>query len=205
MAKKKKKKKQAVVRQMSSPIKLIQQKGRNLELDQCWLMKDWQEINFCQIFIVRKHQSGKFTVAIYLVDLLCQGVKDTSFHFNIDEFEKDELLKAMHEHLDMELVDYTLVHNIIYGAVDFGEEFEIKSHKDFYKVTQFLLEDDDDEIELIEISLGHEGLPAVTIDSNAPASFRANELRIANHLEKVAGPDNYVVIEMDYDVEDDLM
>lgn len=54
--------------------------------------------------------------------------------------------------------DYSLVHNIIFGANEFAEDNGYKVCKNF-NLTQFILEEDTEEIELIDIEFGRDGEP----------------------------------------------
>ena len=45
------------------------------------------------IIIARKHSNDNLTFGIYLVDLLCLGVKDSFYGFNIPEQEYRELIE----------------------------------------------------------------------------------------------------------------
>jgi len=105
------------------------------------------------------HANGNITVCFYLVDLLCLGVKDTHYMFNITETKYREQLYDISEQMEIELCDYTLVHNIIFAGLEFAEEYGFKPHKDFTSVTEFMLEEDTDDIELIEIECGRDGKP----------------------------------------------
>jgi hypothetical protein len=59
-------------------------------------------------------------------------------------------------------VAYPLVHNIIYGANAFAEDCGFKIHRDF-ELTQYVLEDDTDEIEYIDIEFGKNGEPFLIV------------------------------------------
>lgn len=58
-------------------------------------------------------------------------------------------------------IDYNLAHNIIYGGNEYAEEHGFKIHKDFEKLTQYILEVDDDKIPLIDVEFGKDGKPLV--------------------------------------------
>lgn len=99
---------------------------------------------------------------VFIVDLLARGVKDTHYQFNVPE---DEFFYNIDESL-FEEADYSLVHNIIYGAVTFADEHGFKPHKDF-AITEYILEEDTDAIELVDIEFGIDGEPAFVAETDS--------------------------------------
>lgn len=79
---------------MLSPENYIRQKGRSLPIHECLINTDWKQANTANILICRLQPSGKYTVGIYLVDLLCLGVKDTNYFFNLPEDEYQKVVNA---------------------------------------------------------------------------------------------------------------
>ena len=99
----------------------------------------------------------------------------------------------------MERVSYELVHNIVYAGLDYADVLGFKPHKDF-AVAQYILEDDSDDIELMEIECGIDGKPAFI---RGPYDNDAKVARIIANLEKTAGPGNYIFINEDKDWDED--
>lgn len=130
-----------------------------------------------QVIIMRRHVNGNITTGIYLVDLLCLGVKDAAYFFNEPELELEERFGDSFTEMFME-VDYPLAHNIVYAGHDFALEYDIKPHADF-DIAKFILEEDNDAIELIEIEVGHNGKPHLVVrqagqNSDALAKLKKN-------------------------------
>lgn len=144
-----------------SPENYIRTKARNLPLGNCYINANWQSFGMATIIVIRKHTNGNFTVGVYLVDTFARGTKDTFYRFNIDKQSLDEIIDGTGSQLT--IADYVLVHNIIYGANNFAEEHDFKISKEF-RTTQYILEEDDDNIELIEFEFGQNGEPLI-IDS----------------------------------------
>ena len=138
-----------------SPKKYIVSKARTLPIYKCLISEIWEKSKLATIVVMRKHTNGNVTAGIYLVDLLALGTKDTFFEFSINE---KEFLEKVSDNKLVE-VDYTLVHNIIYGANAFATEHGFRIHRDFLSITQFILEEDTEEIPLIELEFGQEGKP----------------------------------------------
>jgi len=193
MARSRKRKKKGKVvkmntqKQTTSPEKYIRTKGRSLPIETCWITDHWQKSGMADIFVVRKHPRGQRSIGIYLVDLYCLGVKDTFYRFSIDDYEYKELIEKMNgQEMDFVEIDYNTVHNIIYGAIEFAEEYEFSPSKDFIKTTQYLLKEAEDvEVPFIEIPFGREGKPFVVARPEQPMTH------VLQQLERVAGPGGY--------------
>lgn len=152
-----KKKKQGGQPVQLSPEKYILTRARTLPIYKCLITKDWETSGMASIIVMRKHVNNHVTAGFYLVDLLALGVKDTHFQFNVTEEYINDILDKSIDIRDE--ADYVLVHNIIYGAVSFAEDFNKEPHKDF-DITQFILEEDTDDIALMDIPFGIDGKPA---------------------------------------------
>lgn len=109
------------------------------------------------IIVVRKHTEAKFTFGVYLVDLFALGTKNTFFNFSQTQQTIDEVISKT----DFIEIDYNKAHNIIYGANQFAEDNGFKIHKNFKKITQYILEIDNYKIPLIDIEFGKDGKPLI--------------------------------------------
>jgi len=190
------KKNSGKVVQMLSPENYIRTKARTLPLFECWINTDWEEVNLASCIVSRKHSNGNITYCFYLVDLLCQGVKNTHFVFNGTLSQYKDFLAQTEEDISLELVDYVLVHNVIHAGIEYADEYEFKPCKDFTSTTQYFLEKDNDDIELMEIECGgDDGLPVYLYSSSTTTAKELN--RIIAHLKRTAGPDNYTLVDED--------
>ncbi len=185
------KKNKAKVVQMLSPENYIRQKGRTLPIYECWVNTDWDENKLASIIVARKHTNENFTIGIYLVDLNCLGVKNADCFFNISYSEYRDILEQSREEYDISSVEYTLVHNIVYAGIEYAEEFGFEPHKKF-EIARFLLEEDTDEIDLIEIECGHNGTPMYV---SGPSENKTRVNQIIAQLEKTAGSGNYTFVD----------
>jgi hypothetical protein len=147
-----------------SPEKYIRTRARTLPIGECWVNDNWQEAGMANIIVARKHVTGNLTLGIYLVDTFALGVKNTFFRFNIRKEDYNELVAGFKENFrdtngsEYVRTEYAEVHNIIYGANAFAEDNDFKPCEDF-ELTQYILEEDDDRIELIEYEFGKDGKP----------------------------------------------
>ncbi|RLD83020.1 MAG: hypothetical protein DRJ07_07470, partial [Bacteroidetes bacterium] len=154
MAKSRKRKKgNYKVAQKFNENSFLKNQLRKLPIDNCYIISNWKESGQTTIIITRKHINDNYSAAIFYVDLLCAGVKETFFVTNKHKDEIEDFLED-----DDVTCSYALVHNIIWGAVEFADEIGIKPHKDFIK-TQYFLEEDTEEIEFMDIEFGKLGSP----------------------------------------------
>jgi hypothetical protein len=87
-----------------------------------------------------------------------------------------------------EQISYALAHNIIYSAVAFAEEYGFKPHKDFTSITRFMLDEDTEDVELIEVECGKNDKPFYVC---GPYDDRKKAEAIIAQLERTAGKGNY--------------
>jgi hypothetical protein len=183
------KSRQGKVIQMMSPENYIRQRARTLPLHECLVNTGWEDSHMANVLISRKHSNGYITACLYLVDLFCQGVKDTTWFFNIPYFEYKDIIDDIRDQMDIDHIKYELAHNIIFAAIEFAEEYGFYPHKDFSSVTSFMLEEDTDEIELIDIECGLNGKPAYI---RTPNHSEREASMIISKLEKNPGAGNYI-------------
>jgi tetratricopeptide (TPR) repeat protein len=170
------------------PDKYIQTKTRSLPIHECLINPDWQTSGMATILVSRKQPSGNLIAGVYLVDIFCLGLKNTNYFFNesLAHYES-EFKDIIYTHQTYKPCDYTLAHNIIYGAIAYAEELGFKPNKDF-AVSRFILEEDDDHIDLIELDFGREGKPCFI------AGPYDNVSLIIKKLTAAVGEGNFTVI-----------
>ena len=198
MAKKKKGKVVPLKPALLSAENYIKTQARSLPIAECWITKDWQSVGMCNVIVARRHKNENTTLGIYLVDLYCLGLKDADYEFNVSPAD----YKRVKQHSgQIELCDYVLAHNIIYGAMAFAEDYGFKPHKDF-AIAQFILEEDDDHVELMDLEFGMNGEPFYT---RGPNDNNAKINMIRSTLLRTAGEGNFTIIDSidDRDWEDD--
>lgn len=199
--------KKGKVIQMLSPENYIRKKARTLPILECLVSTEWEETRMPTVVIARNHTNGTITVCTYLVDLGCLGVKDSMFLFNVTMPKYSDLKEKISSGIEMTEVDYPLAHNIILAGVEYAAEFGFKPCKEYESVTKFMLEEDSEEIELIEIECGTDGKPLYV---QGPFEDTTRARQIIAQLEKTAGPGNYHFIlnvgnnSMDDDEDGDL-
>jgi len=162
----------------------IRTRARNLPVHKCYVNQNWQKTQIANIVITRKHTNGNITIGGYFVDLKLQGVKDCVYSFNESPLQTDELVKRYPEMYQE--CDYELAHNIIHAGLEFAGDYGFEPHKDF-KIAQYILEEDTDDIPLMEIPLGDDGVPVLELH---PGQSGQHEIAL---LKKTAGANFRIV------------
>jgi len=191
MAKKKQKKQQG--QQFLSPDKYIRQKVRTLDIGTCYISEDIENVGEGHVIVTRNHTGGRISLAFFLVDIWCVGVKDSFYRLRMEDYEVDEMID--HAGIFREC-SYNEAHNWIYGAIAYAEDAGIEPDKSF-ALTQYFLEEDTDDIPIIEYEFGKYGQPLLVAHSHLEAS------RYLPLLQKNLGEGKFKYIIKDDDSEDD--
>ncbi len=137
-----------------TPFEFVKTKARTFPIHKCYINSDWYEMGLVNIIIVRRKPGGSFLAGIYSLETYLKGIIRTRAFANISEKEIDEYLEIIaprkrDENMIVE-IDYTLAHNIIYGAIAFAKTQSFEPEFEF-DCTQYILEEDDGKIEKIEL------------------------------------------------------
>jgi len=182
------KKRKSPTQGKQTPEKYLRTQARKLPIYECLINNGWDQSMMANILVTRKHSNGRYSSAVYLVDLYCLGVKGSEFFFNQREEEFTDFKNEFYPDDFFKTVDYTLIHNIIFAGIEFAEEYGFAPCKEFTKNTQFLLEEDTDDIEVIEIECGSDDMPVIIVGKdNKLESEKAYQ-----HLLNTVGPDKFI-------------
>ena len=154
MAKKKNKNKGGGAPKPLSDKEFIKQKIRSLPIGRCFCSCDFESRGIGFVIVSRKHQNGKTSLAVFLLDTFCLGVKDTYYKLRLDDYEFDDFIADLPS--SVEPCSYELAHNWVYEAEQFASEVGLDPHKDF-AITKYFLEEDTDDIPIIDLPLGKDG------------------------------------------------
>ncbi|MFK7981647.1 MAG: hypothetical protein AB8G86_16815 [Saprospiraceae bacterium] len=216
MAKSKNRKKKKKVNQAVKikPANYIRKYARKLPIHECLIRDNWEAAKFSPVIVSRKKANGDIIIANYIVDMQCLGVKDTFFRFDLSPMRYREIVEEMGRVMDVNFIpiETNLVHNIIYGAVEFAEDCGFEPHKDFTTTTEYLL-DHVESIDYIEIDFGGEdGKPfffAGPYDDSKKIMDTLNKTVGEGNFHytiEIARPDDYEIdYEIDYDENNSLM
>lgn len=204
MAKKNTKKKAQGTLQALSPERFLREKARGLEIGKCYVSKDIRMYGEGHVVVCRLHKTGRVSVAFYLLDVFCLGVKDTFYRLRMDEYEFEHLLRTLLSGESIVECTYDEAHNWVYGAVAFAEEAGIRPHRDF-GLTQYMLKEDTDEVPLIEFEFGREGRHFLVCHSNLEASKYVPTLKahLGENFDVLIGDGRDVFDEDEEDDEED--
>ena len=140
-----------------SPERFFCEKARNQPIGKCYVSPpDWKEEGIVNVIITRERKNGNIVLACFLVDTFCLGVKNVSYDDDMPEDLFKDYLMGFEENLGLDEISYTDAHNLILGAVEFAEEGGIEPHKKFV-IAQYILEEDNDEIPMIQFEYGKDG------------------------------------------------
>lgn len=165
---KKKANKNADGQQPLSPERFLREKARGLEIGKCYVSQYMKAYGEGHVVVSRLHKGGKVSAAFYLVDIYCVGVKNSFYKLRMDDYEFEELIERMRME-DVQECSYEEAHNWVYSAVAFAEEAGIQPDKSF-NLTQYMLEEDTDEVPLMEFEFGKNGKHCLVAHSNLEAS-----------------------------------
>ncbi len=153
--------------QFLSPEKYLKQKARTLEIGTCYVTKDIDTVKMGQVLVSRKHTGGRISIAFYLVDMGCLGVKDSFYKLRMDEWEFEDFFSERRNMFRE--CSYEEAHNRVWGSIAWAEEAGIQPDKSFL-LTQYMLEEDTEDMPLIEYEYGHKGKHFLTCRSELEAS-----------------------------------
>lgn len=89
-------------------------------LDKCFISRDWEERGLAQILVARHLPDGTSLVGVYLVDVLCLGVKDTF----VTRLKHDEVRPFLNSCPDsLQEIAYEDARSVLMGAVEFAKGF----------------------------------------------------------------------------------
>lgn len=178
--------------------------AREFPIMDCYINGDWQQGDgLVRIAISRELPEERLAFGSFLVDMLCLGVKDAMYFWDISRAEyESSFLPQLYMSDEAEECPVDLAHQIVYQAVDYAGQFGFKPHKDFLKA-QYLLDPRGTHPEEHKLEFGKDGKPFFVAGpyDNVPV--------ILKKLEKHAGEGNYFFnapfdeLLEDYDPEDD--
>lgn len=175
------KKKTPKPQQQLSPEKYIRTKGRNLPVVECVIAEEWKKLGRTPVIVARQHVSGNYTVAMFIMDAWCIGIKNSYFRFNMDKSEYKELRDLLFTDCTPKSVSYNEAHNLLYGALSYAEDLGVQPDKSF-AVTSFLLEEDTEDIPLIEYEYGRDGAPFLLAETELEADYYLSILEKNGHF-----------------------
>ena len=170
------------------PEKYIKTQARSLPIYECIISADWRDVGICNIIVARQHKTGNITAGVFLVDMYCLGIKDAGYYFNLSPTEYDEVKYELPEYEECE---YVLAHNLIFGAIEYADDYGFEPYKEF-AIAKYILEEDDENVELMELDFGLEGQPCYV---SGPYDDTVTVNKILATLKGTAGEGNFIYMD----------
>lgn len=167
-----------------SPAEWLRTKARTLPIGKCYVGTRKEKPAMRHTIVTRVRPSGNIAAAHFLIDTACFGITDSFCLVNLTPEEWEETLADWMEDADMVETPYNEVHNLIYGALEFGEETGL-GEPDSFALNEFMLEEDTDDIPLIPFDFGRNGKHYLEI-----SKLNSDALVIASKLHEKLG-DNF--------------
>jgi hypothetical protein len=156
--------------------------ARQYPIHECLINPSWKEKGLATILVSRRQPDGNILFGVYLVDILCLGLKNTfcNADFSMSMYNTDVVRRAYTEE-DPARCSRELAHQIIYGAIRFAQQFGFQPQKDF-SLSQYIL-DEADSIDpgTKDVEFGRDGQPLFI------AGPHDDVARILRQLEATAG------------------
>jgi hypothetical protein len=138
--------------------KTIITNARDFPVKECLISADWQERGLAQILIAREQPDGNLLFGVYLVDLLCLGLKNTFYNCNFSAHEYTEFRNPLVAEQGLVECPLDLACQIIYGAIDYAANLGFQPQSDF-KLSQYVLEEKSSLVGNYQIEYGKDGKP----------------------------------------------
>ena len=133
--------------------------ARGYPIHECLIAPDWREEGLAQILLSRIQPDGNLAAGVYLVDILCLGLKNTFANANLSTSSyRARLRDPIRDRQGLETCPIDLAHTIVYGGIDFAGQFGFQPHRDF-KLSRHILEDRDGLVLRGDVEFGRDGKP----------------------------------------------
>jgi hypothetical protein len=158
--------------------------AREFPLHECLINRGGTDMGLVRILLSRKQPNGDIVWAVFLVDLMCLGVKDAFCNANFSPYlYRTKVADGVFEERP-EPCPPERAHQIIYGAIAYARQFGFEPHHDF-ALAQHLLDPPDRYEPTDDIPFGRDGKPFFV-----PGPYDDVE-KILRKLEATAGAGNY--------------
>jgi len=158
--------------------------ARGYPLHECLINPSWRDAGIATILISRRQGNGDLVFGLFLVDVLCLGLKDTFCNAGFSPYRyRTDVVARTFDEPPMQCSP-ALAHQIIYGGIAYARRFGFEPQRDF-ALSQHIL-DPPGHWELCEdIEFGRDGKPLYI------AGPCDDTERIMRKLEATAGTGNY--------------
>jgi len=158
--------------------------ARDYPLHECLINPSWRDKGIATILISRRQNNGDLAFGVFLVDVLCLGLKDTFCNagFSPYRYRTDVVARTFDE--PPVQCSPALAHQIIYGGIAYARRFGFEPQRDF-ALSQHILDPPGRWEPCEDIEFGRDGKPFYI------AGPHDNPEQIMRKLEATAGTGNY--------------
>ncbi len=153
---------------------------------ECLINPFWKEEGLARILLSRKQPDGAFVFGVYMVDILCLGLKITFCNANFSSPKYDELKAGIFQDTDPVICPVPLARRIVYGAIEYASKLGFKPQGDFERSKHVLGEEDESTLGPgTEVEFGKDGKPFFIAGPDDEAEL------VIKKLEAKLGSGNY--------------
>lgn len=176
-----------------SDERLIKERMRLLEKGRCFCSDTFEKSGEGIVIVSRRHTGGNVSFCAYLIDTYCLGLGSAFWSVRTADMELDNWVSRGG---NMRECSYDEAHNWVYGAIAWAEDAGIEPCKE-WRLAQYFLDEDTDDVPLMELPLGREGKHFLVANSKAELNRYLPILR-----ENLGNDFDYVVRDEEYDDND---
>ncbi len=159
--------------------------ARQYPIYECRINPNWQKSGLATVTVARHQPDGDILFGVYLVDILCLGLKNTLYGADFSAFRyRKEIVEGSYRHEGSVVCSMELAHQIVYGGIAYARQFGFEPQKDF-QLSHLILEPLENVSLTEDIEFGRDGKPLYV---QGPHD---NVQRIIKQLEKTAGSGHY--------------
>ncbi len=144
------------------------------------------EMGIGNVVFARRLPSGTISMAVFLLDVFCLGVKDALWR-TVEAGKYAEMIAKLAHDGPLENIDPACARKLIEGAIEYAAQFGLRPHSD-YKQAEKIFGDADAAACPLSFKYGHGGKPFyISGPNDSPARAR----QVASMLEQHCGPDGF--------------
>jgi len=144
---------------ISTTVLVHVRQARTYPIEGCWAQSDWQQHGLAVVAIARRQPDGNIVFGTYMVDYYCLGLKDTFFNADVSpgQFRREILPKVFRAGDPVE-ISAALLHEIVYGGIEYAAQYGFRPHSDFRR-SEYILDPPDLHPRTVTVEFGRNGKP----------------------------------------------
>ncbi len=151
------------------------------------ITKNWQQHGMAHVVVARISSDGSAAIGVFLLDVLCLGVKDAIYTPDVPASELEEAIAARLQEGQSERIHPTCAKSLVEGAVAYAEALGFAPHRDYRKARR-VLSGLDAEMCPTDFVFGRDGRPCFI---QGPHDTEERIDRVLAVLKARCGPDGF--------------